>query len=86
MSTDPANKVQVAIPAAAPLTSQEVVTLLIKHHGFHEGTFDLLLEYQVGMGAFGPSPEKMTPGVMIGLSKFGLTRAATLGLLTPTEN
>jgi hypothetical protein len=61
---------------------KEVTELLIKHYGFHEGMFDLLLEYQFGVGAFGPDPESVTPGAMIGISKLGLARAIQLGPLT----
>lgn len=82
MSTDVARKAQVAVPAADPLTIKEIVALLIKHYGFHEGQFDLLSEYQFGLGAFGPSPESITPGVMVGLTKLGLIRAPNPGPLT----
>lgn len=82
MSTELAQSAQPAMPAAAPLTIKEVVALLIRHHGFHDGKFDLLLEYQFGLGAFGPTAELTTPGVMVGLSRLGLTRAAIPGPLT----
>jgi hypothetical protein len=61
---------------------KEVTELLIKHYGFHEGKFDLLLEYQFGVGAFGPTPESVNPGLMVGIAKLGLARAAQSGPLT----
>ena len=61
---------------------KEVAELLVKHYGFHDGKFDLLLEYQFGAGAFGPTPETVNPGVMIGIAKLGLTPSAQPGPLT----
>jgi hypothetical protein len=70
------------VPVATPLAIREVIELLIKHYGLHEGKYDLLLEYQFGAGAFGPTPETVNPGVMIGIAKLGLTRAEKVGPLT----
>ena len=73
---------QPPVAAATPLTMKEVASLLVKHYDFHEGKFDLLLEYQFGAGAFGPTPETVSPGVMIGITKLGLTPSAIPGPLT----
>lgn len=64
------------------MTMKELSALLIKHYGFHEGKFDLLLEYQFGVGAFGPTTESVNPGVMVAIAKLGLTPAAQTGPLT----
>lgn len=74
-----------ALPPVAtgkPLTMKEVAALLVKHYDLHEGKFDLLVEYQFGAGAFGPTPETVNPGVMIGIAKLGLTQSAQPGPLT----
>ena len=60
---------------APPLTVKELAALLVKHYGLTEGRFDILIEFQIGVGSIGPSPEARLPGVMVGLSKVGLTRA-----------
>lgn len=69
-------------PAGPPLSMQEVIALLVRHYGLHEGTFDLLLEYQFGIGAVGPTKEELHPGVMIGLAKMGLSRTEQPGPLS----
>ena len=81
MSTEPKAPAQ-GSAVAAPLSIRELTALLIKHHELHEGQFDLLLEYQFGVGAFGPNPQSITPGVMVGLSSIGLTTASAPGPLT----
>ena len=82
MSTESPVLGQPPVAAGTPLTMKEVAALLIKHYDFHEGKFDLLLEYQFGAGAFGPTPETVNPGVMIGIAKLGLTPSAQPGPLT----
>lgn len=58
----------------SPLSAKELTELLIKHYGFHEGYFSLIVEFQIGSGAVGPSPKERIPGVMIGIAKIGLTK------------
>ena len=59
-----------------------VTELLIKHYGFHDGKFDLLVEYQFAAGAFGPTVESVNPGIMVGIAKLGLAQAVHSGALT----
>lgn len=66
-------------PIESPLSMRELTVLLIKHYGIHEGTYDLLVEFQIGMGAVGPDPTSLTPGAMIGVSKVGLVLAKENG-------
>lgn len=64
--------VMAAVPIEAPLSMIELATVLIKHYGLHEGTFDVLIEFQIGVGAVGPTPETLNPGAMISVSRVGL--------------
>jgi hypothetical protein len=69
-------------PVGTPLSVKELTALLIKHYGIHVGNYDLLIEFQIGMGAFGPTPEMQAPGAMIGISKMGLVKAPQVSALT----
>ncbi|MDD5241592.1 MAG: hypothetical protein PHG47_07720 [Sulfuricella sp.] len=51
---------------------REITELLIKHHGLHEGLYDLALEFQIAVGAVGPDPSSIVPGAMIGVRRIGL--------------
>jgi len=64
---------QPVVPVEAPLEMKELATVLVKHYGIHSGKYNLFLEFNVGIGTVGPSPELATPGAMIGISKIGLT-------------
>jgi hypothetical protein len=54
---------------------RDLTAVLVKHYGIHEGRYDLLIEFQIGMGAVGPDPASLTPGAMIGVSRVGLMPA-----------
>ncbi|MBB6243091.1 hypothetical protein [Rhodanobacter sp. MP1X3] len=65
-----------------PLGLRELTVLLVKHYGYHEGKYDLLVEYQIGAGPIGPTPENRVPGIMVGFAKLGLSTSTQDGPLT----
>lgn len=69
-------------PVDALLSMRDLASVLVKHYGIHEGRFDLLVEFQIGMGAVGPDPTALTPGAMIGVSRIGLMPSKTDGPTT----
>ena len=75
MSTDNQNINLPPVPVEQPLSMRDLTVALIKHYGIHEGRYDLLVEFQIGMGAVGPDPASVTPGAMIGVSRVGLMPA-----------
>ncbi len=62
-----------------PLSLRELTEVLIKHYGLHEGLYELMLEFQIGMGVVGPGPQGSLPGASIGLSKLGLMKVEVVG-------
>lgn len=72
MSTDKPATSWTPTPVEAPLSMRDLAGVLVKHYDLHEGHFDLLVEFQIGMGAVGPDPTALTPGAMIGVSRIGL--------------
>ena len=69
-------------PAFNPLSLRELTETLIKHYGVKEGKYDLLFEFQVGIGSIGLSTDSQLPGAMIGISKVGLIASTTDGVTT----
>lgn len=51
---------------------REITELLVKHHGLHEGLYDLALEFQIAVGAVGSDPSSIFPGAMVGVRGIGL--------------
>lgn len=64
------------------LELHDLAALLVKHHDLHEGLYDLSFEFQIAVGAIGPSPELVLPGAMIGIKGIGLTKAEKEGPMT----
>ena len=60
------------VPVGVPLSLEQLTVLLIRHYGLTEGTFNLMLQYQIGTGAVGPDKSHLVPGVMVGVSQVGL--------------
>ena len=52
----------------------EMTEILIKNQGLHEGLYNLSVQFQIAVGAVGPSPESICPGAMMGISRIGLSR------------
>lgn len=67
------------IPVSAPLTTNELTVLLIKHYGLHEGFYELLVEFMIGSGNMGPTPDTVAPATIVSFSKVGLIKATESG-------
>ena len=57
------------------LEHRDLAEILVNHYDFHEGLYDLAFEFQIAVGAIGPSPESVLPGAMIGIKSIGLMKA-----------
>lgn len=60
---------------------KELTEILIKYHDIHEGYFALNVEFQVGFGMMGPTPNEAVPSVIAGLARVGLNKVSE-----PTEH
>jgi len=61
---------------------REITEILVRHHGLHEGLYDLLLEFQIGIGPAGPDPSSVVPSAMVGVKRIGLTKTTKPGAST----
>lgn len=82
MSTTEKTSAQAPSTVEPPLPLRDLAVILIKHYGIHEGLYDLSVEFQIGIGAVGPSPTALTPGAMIGVSRIGLIPSSIEGPTT----
>ena len=68
------------IPAPqAILPLEDVTSIIIKHRDLHEGLYNLAFQFQIAVGAVGPSPDTVVPGAMIGVSGVGLEKVPSAG-------
>lgn len=61
---------------------KEITEILVRHHGLRKGLYDLLLEFQIGMGSDGPDLSSVVPSAMVGVKRIGLTKTANPGAST----
>lgn len=61
---------------------REITELLVKHHGLHEGLYDLALEFQIAVGAVGSDPASIIPGAMFGVRRIGIMKTERAGIST----
>jgi len=52
----------------------ELTEILVKNQDLHEGLYNLTVQFQIAVGAVGPSPELIGPGAVVGISRIGLSK------------
>ena len=57
-------------------SNKELLELLIRQAGVHEGKWILMASFGFTAGNFGPSNEQMSPGVAVVISQMGIQRAS----------
>lgn len=92
MSTDTKTPEQLSASSNPSLSMRDLASVLVKHYGLTEGIYDLVVEFQIGIGAVGPDKDSLLPGAMIGVSKVGLVLTTKQGpntvdaaLINPTK-
>jgi hypothetical protein len=56
------------------MTLNELVEMIIKKVDVHEGQWGLLLELQLGIGSYGPSPDQTFPGAAVTIRQVGIQK------------
>jgi hypothetical protein len=59
----------------AEYSLRELTEILVRHQNINEGFYNLSFEFQISVGAVGPTPETLCPGAMIGVSRIGIVRS-----------
>ena len=57
------------------LNNKELLALIIKETGCHEGKWMLMASFGIAPGNYGPSLAEAGPGVAVAISKIGIQRA-----------
>lgn len=53
---------------------RELLELLIRHVGVHEGQWMLTANFGMAPGNFGPTPETVAPGMLVVVNHLGIQR------------
>ncbi|MGX9431415.1 MULTISPECIES: hypothetical protein [Bradyrhizobium] len=54
---------------------KEILELMVKKAGLHEGKWMLMVSFNFAAANFGPSPEEMVPGGIVAVNSIGLQKA-----------
>jgi hypothetical protein len=55
---------------------RELLEILIKQAGVHDGKWMIAVNFGFGPGSFGPAPDQMAPGAVVAVLQIGISRAA----------
>jgi hypothetical protein len=63
-------------PQLITFSYKELATVLIKHHGLHEGLWNVFVQAGIMAGPVktGPSEEDVVPGLILPLARIGLQK------------
>jgi hypothetical protein len=64
----------VAEPENPPIPLKDLATILIKHYGYHEGFYEVGVQFNIAIGAVGPVPTQVAPGAVLTVGGIGLSR------------
>ena len=53
---------------------RDIVELLVKQAGIHEGQWTLSLGIQIGVGQYGPTPDQTAPGAAVTIVNIGIQK------------
>lgn len=64
-----------------PIPLKELATILIKHYGYHEGIYEVGIQFNVAVGSVGPDADHVAPGAVFTVAGVGLSRCPEDSLL-----
>lgn len=53
---------------------KELVALMLKDTGIHEGFWNLVVNFRLGAGAFGQTPEEVAPSGFVSIESIGIQK------------
>ena len=62
------------IPVAEPLRLKDLAAVLVRHYGLTEGMYEPMVEFTIGVGSMGPTPDTVTPSAIVSISRVGLIK------------
>lgn len=70
-----------AEPVNPPIPLKELTTILIKHYGYHDGFYEVGIQFNIAIGAVGPDPTHVAPGAVLTVGGIGFSRCTEASLL-----
>lgn len=61
-------------PVNPPIPLKDLAMILIKHYGYHEGFYEVGVQFNIAVGSVGPDPSLIAPGAVLTVGGIGLSR------------
>jgi hypothetical protein len=61
-------------PVGEPLRLKDLAAVLVHHYGIKEGLYEPMVEFTIGVGSMGPTPESVSPSAIVSISRIGLLK------------
>jgi hypothetical protein len=70
----PSNEPSTQAANPAPIPLKELATILIRHYGYHEGFYEVGVQFNIAVGSVGPDPTLVAPGAVVTVGGIGLSK------------
>lgn len=67
-------------PQVKEVSLKDLAEILIKHFGFHEGIYDVGVQFNFVVGQVGVTPTTIAPGALISVVGVGISKVLQQGL------
>ena len=61
-------------PANPPIPLKDLAEILIRHYGFHDGFYEIGIQFNIAVGSVGPDATSVAPGAVLAVAGVGLSR------------
>lgn len=58
----------------APIPLKELAAILIRHYGYHEGFYEVGVQFNIAVGSVGPDQTLVAPGAVVTVGGIGLSQ------------
>jgi hypothetical protein len=69
----PSNE-SVSAPTNPPIPLKDLAKILIKHYGYHEGFYEVGVQFNIAVGSVGPNQTQIAPGAVLTVGGIALSR------------
>lgn len=55
---------------------KDLATILIRHYGYHEGFYEVGVQFNIAVGSVGPDATQIAPGAVLTVGGIGLSKCS----------
>lgn len=67
------------VPRPKEVSLKDLAKILVKHFDYHEGLYDIGIQFTIAAGQVGTPPNDVAPGLVITIAGVGISKVPQLG-------